>query len=322
MYFDHWAAINTVHREVAKRLGDNFDVTAIVGNDSHNINKGSFDELMRIPNDDHWSRKFINYMKLYISNFDIVHTWGSQSDNLAILSKMRGAKLVHTMHTGNPDEVRGRQKFRDRADEVVSVSEYVRQIAYDGVDAREITVIPNGVNLNLFCPDAAKTENGLISYVGKNGFNKHPEFVLKIAEKIPQSDFLIIGAEFESNKLNREVPENVHISTKLSRKEVAKQLSRSQITLCPYEREAFCMTALESISAGTPVVGLARGNLVYLITDNSGVLCNELRTDSWVNAIRYIRNNYDEYSPREAAKIYDIEDISAQYEKLYQKILS
>jgi glycosyltransferase involved in cell wall biosynthesis len=318
LYFDHWAAINTVHREVAKRLPDEFHTTAVIGNKSESVDCEAFNNLVTIPTSDSNILRLLKYITLYGGRYDIVQTWGAKSDHLAVLSKIRKSKVVHTMHGATSINIKNRAKMRSRADQIVAVSEYVRNLASDLAE-EQVVVIPNGIDLTLFRPDIAATTDGLISYVGRNGPNKHPEVIFDLAH---QSDhiFQIFGPTFSASEVSRECPSNLRVREKVSREEFTKELSRSQIVLCPYENESFCMVALESIASGTPVVALNDGNLPALIDDDSGILCSDLHPETWKEAIDHIIQNYPQYSPRKGTEQYSWEKISQEYAQVYRSV--
>lgn len=321
IYFDHWAAVNTVHREVARRLPDDFHTTALIGNGSYDIVESEYNNIIEIPNNINDIRRLINYITVYADKFDLVQTWGGKSDHLARLSKLRGAKIIHTMHSGFPSVVRQKRTFQKRADQVIAVSEYVKRIGKNQSDLVDIKVIPNGIDLNQFHPNIMDTKSGLISYVGKNGSNRNPDLVFDIARQSPELDFAVLGPGFSPDEVNIDKPSNLYCLPKIDRACVAEQFASSEIVLAPYEKQAFCMTALESMATDTPVVGLARGNLPDLITEASGILLDSTQTRRWKMEIKRIRQDKYKLEPRKTAKKYQWKKIASEYEKIYRSLL-
>jgi len=321
-YIDHWGAISTVHREVGSRL-DGYSITTF----SHADDRSSlpFDRTVPVSPDNNW--KHLTFAKTYASKYDIVHTGPQTRDLLAGAAKARGARIVHTMHAAPPvDEViDGNARLIQQADVLTAVSKYVRKWAQQdlGIDA-EIHVIPNGVDLDLFNPANAPTEDGVFRFVGSFSRNKHPEFVLELARAMPEYDFELIGDGPEGAELRRQAADcaNVEIRTPIADKGVlAREYASATALLVPFEREGFGLVVLEALASGTPVVGLYSGNISNLVDDQSnGFLCSELDIEEWKRALLAVSDT-PSLSPRASVAEYAWENVASRYDDLYRSLL-
>ena len=85
---------------------------------------------------------------------------------------------------------------------------------------------------------------------------KGGKYVLEVAKKLPDYQFIIVGFNGDESVL----PENVlPINHTDSKKEMAQFYSLADVTLLTSKRETFSMVLAESLSCGTPVVGFRAG---------------------------------------------------------------
>jgi glycosyltransferase involved in cell wall biosynthesis len=311
--------ISTIHREVANRLSK-YHVTAFGNQVAQDI-----DKTVVVP-DQIGPRDIPLVLQTYGKKYDIVHTGPRTRDYLAWLTTVQGAKHVHTLHAApnEPDAIRRERRLASHADHVTAVSEFVKQWALDTLDVNDpITVIPDGVDMDVFEPVASPAEQTFV-FVGRLVEQKHPEQVLQLAQQRPEATFQVCG----SGPLESEIVEtaqsleNVELVPKLDHEELADLYANATATLCPYEREGFGMVVVESMASGTPVIGLDSGNLPSLIeTDRNGILCDSLDLDKWLDALEEVQAERKHFAPRESVKRYSWGTIASSYEAVYDELL-
>lgn len=318
-HLDLWNPIHTIHREIAKKLSDRYHVVGF--RDSRNFQIDGV-ETKHISVSNSKVKKGLLYSLAYAEKFDLVHTGPSSRHKLAKLSDVRGAKIVHTLHSTPVDPtIVDRQRALSRnADAVTAVSPYVRAWAASELECSDVSVVPNGVDLNHFHPERAQTEEQTLLYVGRFVERKHPEIPIQIAHELPEYTVKIRGGD--RSDIDGPIPENVVFLDYLTHNELADLYASSQCLLCPFEREGFGMVLIEAMAAGTPVVGLNHGNIPNLITDQNGVICESLNTDNWVSAIQQVINRYNSFCPRETVQQYAWSEITAEYAEIYQSVIT
>jgi D-inositol-3-phosphate glycosyltransferase len=167
-----------------------------------------------------------------------------------------------------------------------------------GADADKISVVPAGVDLNLFRPvprAEAKTrigispDCGMILFVGriqplkgidtlmralKRLINQYPDFRENLCVSIiggdPQPDSELERMEFERlNRLQAELGIG-DLVTFLGAKDqdtLVYYYSAAEMVVMPSHYESFGMVALEAMACGTPVIGSDVGGLSFSIED-------------------------------------------------------
>jgi len=317
--FDVSSPISTIHHEVSKRAS-NYHITAF---GSENISSIDDTIIISAPIK---KRDIPRLLLAYVNDYDIIHTGPRRRDNLARLTTLRGAKRVHTLHATptQPDVIKRERASIAHANHVTAVSEFVKQWAIEELKVdKQISVIPNGVDLTRFTPSNNSSERTFI-YVGRLVRSKHPEQIVRLAQNRPNATFKICGSgpkEDEIINSAQALPNLKHIP-KLPHEELADLYAEATAVLCPHEREGFGMVVIEALASGTPVVGLNSGNLPSLINEGeNGILCDSLEIDKWLAALERVQVNQDNYSPRDTVKKYSWDNISQHYISLYNRII-
>ncbi|WP_175055140.1 MULTISPECIES: glycosyltransferase family 4 protein [unclassified Haloarcula] len=314
--------IQTVHREVARRLSDSFFITTFAENPG--TVRSFADRVIELDATDNKMKKALPVCREFARGHDLVHTGMGGTKNattLARIASLRGSRIVHTHHTTTPSNKAQQQWYAKHADSVTAVSRYVSDWVAEDLNNPAVATIPNGVDLSRFSPENADTDPSIALFVGRLVDRKHPELVLQIAEKYSNLRFLIRGKGPLKEFLTARAPKNLEFVDRLSEDKLAKLYSRAAVLLAPYEQEGFGMVVLESMASGTPVLGFNDGNLPHLIGEKGGMLCETLNGNEWTNKLDQIRSDNVDLHPRQVAKVYSWEDIANQYEQLYTNIL-
>ena len=310
--------IQTIHRQVAKKLQE-YEFYGLNGVSTHNTTDVSFDTLPIDLTNPRYKRGF-TLLRLYLSNYDIVHTGASGYKThplLLRLADIRGAAHIHTHHTTTPKNYEQQRWLANHAECVTAVSQFVADWAKNEFGLSEVTVIPNGVDRDEFRPDMATTNEDYVLFVGRLVNRKHPELIIELAKRRTDLKFAIRGNGPLKEKLERRVPANVGFLGHLSKTALIEEYSRASVTICPYENEGFGMVVIESMATGTPVIGLDSGNLSNLISQRSGELCSTLQVEEWDQKITRVHNFSDEYDPRGRTEEFRWNVIAEKYKNTY-----
>ena len=147
-----------------------------------------------------------------------------------------------------------------RARIVIGVSSAIAEAAR-GLGAREVRVIPNGVDLP---PEpGVEAEPPQILYAGRLSKEKGILELVAAARGLP---LVVVG----DGPLRKRVPGARGF---VPRDELERLYAGAAVVVCPSRREGFGVTCLEAMAFGKPVVASAVGGLLDLVVDGeTGVL--------------------------------------------------
>lgn len=115
---------------------------------------------------------------------------------------------------------------------------------------------------------------------------KGVDYYLKLARATPHVTFLVVGVSGEAyNYLKSISSGNVILKGKVTQKELGELMCASKI-ICQFSRhEAFGVALLEGISSGCYPVGYNYGGTKEILTNDLGILIDELEVHKGVKAI-------------------------------------
>ncbi len=245
------------------------------------------------------------------------------------------------------------------ADRLVAATPRERKqlMTFYGADPANITVIPPGVDLELFQPiprAEAKAHLGMpadhqmILFVGRieplKGIDTLIRAMARVVERDPsiRGDFCVCiiggetGPEHMSDEMRRldQLREELGISDIVTfmgsrdQTELPYHYSAAEMILVPSHYESFGMVALEAMACGTPVIASDVGGLSFLIRDGeTGFLVPEKDVDAWADKMLLLLRRpglREELGGRgiEVAQEYAWSRIADQILALYDDVLS
>ncbi|WP_445766384.1 glycosyltransferase family 4 protein [Rheinheimera sp.] len=214
------------------------------------------------------------------------------------LKRLLGIKLICYIHgeevtTDTPyrNFSRNRKHYLKHADALVAVSKFTRDYLINGfrVPEDKITLIPNGVDLNVFAP-AEKSAALLQRYnlqhkkimltvgrlVPRKGIDKTLEAMPAIIKAVPDVHYLIVGIGPYQDKLKQLVQQYnlqdyVTFTGKISQQELVQHYQLCDVfimanrTMPDGDTEGFGLVFLEANACGKPVVGGKAGGAVEAV---------------------------------------------------------
>ena len=185
---------------------------------------------------------------------------------------------------------------------------------------KEIVVIPNGIDLELFNPEKypQKERNDfVILYAsGKNkakGFTYLIEARNKLKKDIPNLKLILLGRGF------KKVPYN----------KMPMYISRADVVVLPSLSEGFGLPLIEGMAMKKPVIGTNVGGIKEIIRNNeTGFLVPPANVDKLAEAILTLyknprlRRNMGLKGRKLVEEKYDIRKIVSRIEQIYNKFYS
>jgi glycosyltransferase involved in cell wall biosynthesis len=145
----------------------------------------------------------------------------------------------------------------------------------EGVPARKVATISNGVDRQIFVPHAARPKLRRVVVVANLRPEKRHDVLIDAAPEVlrhfPDARFEIVGGGPGLRSLQaRTVDQGVaHAFAFVGHdEEVATRLRTADIFVLPSESEAFPNAVLEAMSAGLPIVASGVGGMLELIDDH------------------------------------------------------
>lgn len=205
------------------------------------------------------------------------------------------------------------------AGHIVVNSEYMLDAVTDVLGVRSDFMLlypPLSLDINTadcFTPDAMNS----IGFVNREG--KNFDFVVSLAEKTPEYNFLIFGHPVLGHV---EVPRNVKIIGWVSDK--IEMFHQAYTWIMPsLWMEPFGLVVIEAMSQGCRVGVSARGGLPEAI-GRHGKVFNSFDVDEWAGWLRegYSQNSLDEVELRDHLHRFSLESFSATAKEYFLEIAS
>ncbi len=161
---------------------------------------------------------------------------------------------------------------------------------FERIGASNVVSAPLGVDLDLFDPRHADSslaarfcspDTTLIAHCGRLSVEKRPERSIEATAHLHRSGrpvhLLIAGDGPRRAALERSARglPVTFLGFLSSRTEVATLLASAQVTLAPGPHETFCLSALESLASGTPVVASRSSAVSAIIDETCGGLADD-----------------------------------------------
>lgn len=263
--------------------------------------------------------------------YSLIHSHYWLSGQVGWLARDRWrVPLVHSAHTlakvknssladGDAPEPMGRivgeEQVVAEADHLVASTdaEADELVQLYGADPARVTVVPPGVDLDMFCPgdrQQARARLGiapddtLLLFAGRLQPLKAPDVALRAAaalirqrpELTHRLQIAVLGAPSGAAIAEHDglralaaalgISERVIFHPPVDRPVLADWFRAADLTLVPSYSESFGLVALESAAVGTPVIAADVGGLPTAVADGqSGLLVSGHSAQDWAHAI-------------------------------------
>lgn len=266
-----------------------------------------------------------NVRRYDFSRFDVLNAHGDDW----FLWGCRRPRHVHTYHGSCFAEMLHATTWRTRAqmaalalceyascflaDELVAVSDNTRRYI-----PRVRRFIPNGVDLETFCPSEKKSDNPTLLFVGTMHGRKRGAMLLdlfrrEIRPRVP-------GAEFWAVCENRVEGEGIRWFGRVDLKTLAGLYRQAWVFCLPSTYEGFGVPYIEAMASGTPVVASSNpGALEVTKNGTHGMIASDGQlAETLVRALADKKLNARfRAAGLERARDFSWEKVCGQYEAVY-----
>ena len=219
------------------------------------------------------------------------------------------------------------------ADEIVVVSQAVKQSLLYRNHSIAITVIPNVVDYIHNCSPYTQQRKGIV-YIGRLSYEKGPDILIKAFLKNEllrnEAQLILVGDGPMRYILQKEASlsksENIYFEG--FRQNISSVLERARLVVIPSRREAFSLVALEARCAGVPVLAFNSGGLDEVVLDKkTGILLNTTDTINLSAAMEKMFFNFElcERMSRNALHLAHYRNFistwATEFESVFQKAL-
>jgi glycosyltransferase involved in cell wall biosynthesis len=229
----------------------------------------------------------------------------------------------------------------EQAAAIVTVAEALAVVLEElGVQRDRVTVLRNGVDLELFSPapdrEALRKDLGLSGRVLLSagvlweikGHHLVIEALAALAQEMPDSTLLIAGKGEEEPRLRRLVEtlglsERVKFLGFLDQAQLRRYMQAADALVLASSREGWANVLLEAMGCGTPVVATAVGGTPEVVREAAGgVLIAHRDTETIAGSIKTLFENYpDRKATRLYAEEFGWDETSAGQLALFQRVL-
>jgi glycosyltransferase involved in cell wall biosynthesis/phosphoheptose isomerase len=231
---------------------------------------------------------------------DVVHAHFWMSGYAALRAAVPlGIPVVQTFHalgvvkrryqgardTSPPERIEVERDIVRRADRIIATcTDEVFELIRLGAGNRELTVIPCGVDLELFGPkgprDPRRAGRRRLVYVGRLVERKGVGNVISALPSVPDAELIVVGGP-ERQRLDQDsearrlinlaakhgVEDRVEFRGRLDRDALPPLLRSADALVSVPWYEPFGITPLEAMACGVPVVASAVGGLIDTVVD-------------------------------------------------------
>jgi glycosyltransferase involved in cell wall biosynthesis len=182
------------------------------------------------------------------------------------------------------------------ADQVLADSDSVRKMLVGsiGIPEKKITTLPiAGVDTGRLQPgENTKDSQIKIGTVGRLVEQKGHVELLRTARELSGYEFHVVGDGPMYDELTESAPDNVYIHGRVDDEELLTRLQKSDIYFQPSRHEGLCMTVIEAMACGLPVVASAVGGITEsVVPDQTGFLCESGEITCYTRHLKQLAEN-------------------------------
>jgi glycosyltransferase involved in cell wall biosynthesis len=208
----------------------------------------------------------------------------------------------------------------------VAISNWMKKVLPQQPRNR-ITVIPNGVDVNTYVPDAKQRnrfqQKHTVLFVGRFVEPKGIRELVSAAKALPAVQFRFVGEGPLKTLISGP---NCKLVGFLQGAKLKKEYQTASLCVFPSKREAFGLVALEAMACGTPVLSTKFGFGEIVVHKKTGYLLESNQPPELAAAIEYAFRDTTALkkmgvNARKQALKHAWDKTAAQYQSLYLKLI-
>ncbi len=279
---------------------------------------------------------------------DLIHAHCAYPDGLAAVEYGRrlGRPVVITVHGHDLKDLPRHPKWRalvaralQGAQAVIAVSQELGRLA-QGLGARGLRVIPNGVDCQLFKPGTRNPGAGgwRLLYVGRfdvaKGLGVLLEAMALLRQRRADISLKLVGgsaatgteAPFRAQVIRLGLEGCVQFAAEVPWQEVPRHMGESDLFVLPSFSEGLPLVLVEALACGLPLVATRCGGPEELVQAGMGKLVEVKEVEGLARGIEAVLDHYGDYDRqairRCAEEKYDYRRIAARLFEVYEEVLS
>ncbi|MBA7485877.1 D-inositol-3-phosphate glycosyltransferase [subsurface metagenome] len=229
------------------------------------------------------------------------------------------------------------RRIWENASALYACSEGLRQRALKFMPEAKIYVVPNGVELDRFCPvnNKQKIKDLKLLTVGRLSVSKRIELLVSVVELIrkqfPNATLKIAGGGGLENQLRKLIKDKgmencIAMLGIVPAEEMPELYRKSDIFVSASLQEGMSNAMLEAMASGLPIITTRCEGVQELIADN-GIVVEQPEPESIAGAIKQVANDQNRYeqmsiAARRQAEKFSWESVASQYLDCYHKVLN
>ncbi len=217
-----------------------------------------------------------------------------------------------------------------KSEYVVANSEGLRDLAYETYDKKEIGVIYNGVDINIFKPK--EKEDGFVvvstsRLIERKGLDYLIKAFSKFAKGKDDVELRFYGDGNQREELEDLVKElgiesKVKFFGETDREDIAKAIPSAHVFALPSKNEGMSNSLLEAMASGLSIIATDVGGTKELVDSSNGIIVEKESVDDIYNALEKLYSNRELVKDMGIESRKKVEEISwermaREYVKLY-----
>lgn len=304
---------NSFHLE---RIGENIKIHKLpIGKNQKNMHFQSQKDLLVYS----WKAFFYSKKIIKKNKYDLTHSFFTVPCGYLSLVLKRKYKIPYIISLRGADVPGFSERFSfiyflltpiirkiwKNASMVIACSTGLKELAKKTNADQKIEVIPNGINIELFKPDASKKPAdkfiitlGGTRLTGRKGIKYLIEAVSELQSQYPQIRLKIIGDGDEKENLERQCQElnissKIQFLGKINNKELPPYYQEASLFVLPSLNEGMSNAMLEALASGLPIVATDTGGARELIKDgiNGYIIKFKNSTDIAEKVEKFLKDN-------------------------------
>jgi len=183
-----------------------------------------------------------------------------------------------------------------KSKKIIAVSENTKKdiLKYFKINPKKVIVVHEGVSKEFYPMKNKENKEIKIGYIGGLGKRKNVEFILKLAEKIPNVKFIIGGRGPDKERLERIsiklMLKNVEFSGFIPDSKMNEFYNSLDFFIFPSFYEGFGLPVVEAMACGVPCIVSDRGSLPEVIGNAGLIIDIDDLSDSCERIKKLIKN--------------------------------